>query len=139
MADGILARAACGAAALTLLIGTTGMPSHVAADEALNARVQRFLDEHRRDWRDLNVPYEDGKILHDLIVGHGCTGVVEIGTSTGHSTIWIAWAMSKTGGKVWTIEIDEARYAEARRNVADAGLTDYVELVLGDAHALVPA
>ena len=69
----------------------------------------------------------------------GAKYVVEIGTSTGHSTIWIAWALSKTGGRLVSFEIDPRRYAEAQRNVAAAGLSDYVELVLGNAHELVPA
>src|SRR5436189_524496 len=73
------------------------------AGKELDARVEAFLKEHKGDWRDLNVPYEDGKVLHDLIVSKGYKAALEIGTSTGHSTIWIAWAMSKTGGKVTTI------------------------------------
>ena len=64
-------------------------------------------------WRDLNVPYEDGQVLYDLIVKNNYTRALEIGTSTGHSAIWIAWALSKTGGKLITIEIQEARYKTA--------------------------
>lgn len=113
-------------------------PARLGADEALDARVQAFLDAHADQWRDLNVPVRDGRILHDIVVEHGFTRAVEIGTSTGHSTIWIAWALSKTGGQLTTIEIDERRYEEARANVAEAGLSDHVELVLGDAHEIVP-
>jgi predicted O-methyltransferase YrrM len=121
------------------LIGMTGACEQATADPALDARVRQFLDEHRRDWHDYNVPYEDGRILHDIVVEHGFTRGVEIGTSTGHSTIWIAWAMSKTGGRLTTVEIDRGRFDEARRNVAAAGLSDYVEFILGDAHEIVPA
>jgi len=108
-----------------------------AKNEALNAKVERFLNDHKRDWRDMNVPYEDGKILHDLIVKNGYTSGLEIGTSTGHSTIWLAWAMSKTGGKVITLELNERRYKEALKNIAEAGLSDYVDARLGNAHKLV--
>jgi predicted O-methyltransferase YrrM len=108
-------------------------------DEVLNSRVQNFLDTHARQWRDLNVPAVDGRILHDIIVEHGFTQAFEIGTSTGHSTIWIAWALAKTGGTLATIEIDERRYEEAQRNVAEAGLSEYVEFILGNAHEIVPA
>jgi caffeoyl-CoA O-methyltransferase len=108
-------------------------------DAALDARVQSFLDSRAREWRDLNVPAVDGRILHDIIVEHGFTQAFEIGTSTGHSTIWIAWALAKTGGTLATIEIDERRYEEAQRNVAEAGLSDYVEFILGNAHEIVPA
>lgn len=133
-----LGRSAAVLAALSCT-SLSGISNDAHADGALNARVERFLDEHRRQWRDLNVPYEDGRILHDLIVENGYTHAVEIGTSTGHSTIWIAWALSKTGGTLVSFEIDARRYAEAQRNVAAAGLSDYVELVLGDAHQLVLA
>jgi len=123
----------------SLLIVMTGFPDTASADEVLDARVQQFLEERVRDWRDMNVPYQDGKILHDIIVDHNFTRAFEIGTSTGHSTIWIAWALSKTGGKLATVEIDERRHARARENIAAAGLTDYVEFILGDAHEIVPA
>jgi len=62
---------------------------------------------------------------------------VEIGTSTGHSSIWIAWALSKTGGKLITIEIDERRYREALANFKEAGLSEYIDARLADAHQLV--
>jgi len=103
----------------------------------LDARVKGFLDRTRSDWRDLNVPYEDGQALHDLIVQKGFTRGLEIGTSTGHSAIWIAWAMSKTGGKLVTIEIDEHRYRTALKNLEAAGVVPYVEARLADAHELV--
>jgi len=105
----------------------------------LDSRVQAFLESKAQRWHDLNVPAADGKILHDLIVERGFTRAVEIGTSTGHSTIWIAWALSKAGGKLVTFEIDRRRQEEATQNVAAAGLSDYVEFVLGDAHEAVPA
>jgi predicted O-methyltransferase YrrM len=107
--------------------------------EDLDARVRRFLDGHRRSWRDMNVPTADGQVLHDLIVENGYTRALEIGTSTGHSAIWIAWALSKTGGKLITIEIDEARYREALANFEEAGLSDYIDARLADAHEMVPA
>jgi len=100
-------------------------------------QVEKFLSEHRNDWHDLNVPYEDGKTLHDLIVKNGYRSALEIGTSTGHSTIWLAWALSKTGGKLITIEIDESRQKQAKANVQEAGLSDFVDFRLADAHKLV--
>jgi len=113
--------------------------SFAQEDEALDSRVQAFLDSRAREWRDMNVPMTDGRILHNIIVENGFTRGYEIGTSTGHSTIWIAWALAKTGGRLTTVEIDERRYAQARRNVAEAGLSDYVEFILGNAHEIVPA
>jgi caffeoyl-CoA O-methyltransferase len=106
------------------------------ADE-LDKKVMDFLNASKNDWRNWNVPYEDGKVLYDLIVKNKYTSALEIGTSTGHSTIWLAWAMSKTGGKVITIEIDEGRHKTAKENIKKAGLEQYVDARLADAHELV--
>ena len=109
-----------------------------AQDPDLDARVQAFLDRQARQWRDQNVPVVDGRALHDLIVEHGYTRAVEVGTSTGHSAVWIAWALSKTGGKLITIEIDEGRYRQALANFEAAGVSDFIDARLADAHQLVP-
>lgn len=105
----------------------------------LDRKVQAFLERHARGWRDMNVPEADGKILHDIIVENGYTRALEIGTSTGHSGVWIAWALSKTGGKLVTVEIDEGRHNEAVANFREAGLDSLIDARLADAHELVPA
>ncbi len=103
----------------------------------LDAKVKAFLESQKYQWRDMNVPASDGKLLYDLIIENNYTRALEIGTSTGHSGIWIAWALSKTGGKLITIEIDEERQREALANFREAGLSDYIDARLGDAHQLV--
>jgi predicted O-methyltransferase YrrM len=103
----------------------------------LDKKVSAFLEENEDEWRDMNVPYSDGKILHDLILKNNYKHAVEIGTSTGHSAIWMAWALSKTGGKLITIEIDEDRHAEAVGNFKKAGVAEYIDARLADAHELV--
>jgi predicted O-methyltransferase YrrM len=108
-------------------------------ENSLDKKVKNFLDEHANNWRDMNVPITDGKVLYDIIVKNEYKNAVEIGTSTGHSAIWIAWALSKTGGKLITIEIDKARYLEAKANFKKAGLSKYIDARLGDAHKLVPS
>lgn len=125
-----------------LLLSAPALPStaqETQVQQDVDARVQRFLDEHRRSWRDANVPMSDGQVLYDLVVDNGYTRALEIGTSTGHSAIWIAWALSKTGGKLITIEIDEGRYREALENFEEVGLSEYIDARLADAHELVPA
>ena len=102
-------------------------------------QVRAFLDRHRSAWRDLNVPESDGRLLYDLILKNRFTRALEIGTSTGHSGIWIAWALSKTGGRLITIEIDPRRHREALANFKEAGLSAYVDARLDDAHRIVPA
>ncbi len=103
----------------------------------LDKKVKNFLSSNKRQWRDMNVPASDGQLLFDIIINNGYTNALEIGTSTGHSAIWIAWAMSKTGGKLVTIEIDEDRYNLARSNFEKAGLSDYIDARLANAHQLV--
>ena len=103
----------------------------------LDAKVEKFLNENRRKWHDLNVSYEDGRVLYNLIIKNNYRNALEIGTSTGHSAIWIAWALSKTGGKLITIEIDEGRYKRALKNFKEAGVEDFIDARLADAHQLV--
>lgn len=85
----------------------------------------------------MNVPEVDGRLLYRLILNGHYTSALEIGTSTGYSAIWIAWALSKTGGKLITVEIDEQRHAQAVANFREAGLFDYIDARLADAHTLV--
>ncbi|NNK75942.1 MAG: methyltransferase [Maribacter sp.] len=120
-----------------LLMVFTLASSVFAQDTELDKKVKDFLDSKKGQWYDLNVPSSDGQLLYDIIVQNGYTQALEIGTSTGHSTIWIAWALSKTGGKLITIEIDEARHKEALVNFKKAGLSSYIDARLADAHALV--
>jgi len=108
------------------------------SNQDLDLTVSQFLEEHKDRWHDLNVPYQDGKILHDLVIKGNFKRILEIGTSTGHSTIWLAWAAAKTGGKVTTIEIDRTRYEKALENFKKAGLLAYIEAIHGDAHIVVP-
>jgi caffeoyl-CoA O-methyltransferase len=119
--------------------GVVTTPGAQNRDAQLDATVQAFLDRHRGTWRDLNVPESDGKLLHDLIVKHRFTRALEIGTSTGHSGVWIAWALAKTGGKLITVEIDPQRHRTAVANFKEAGVASYVDARLGDAHEIVPA
>lgn len=107
-------------------------------DAVLDERVQKFLEEHKDQWHDYNVTAVDGGTLHDLIINNGYTRALEIGTSTGHSAIWMAWALSKTGGRLITIEIDRQRYEQALENFAEAGVAGYIDARLADAHELVP-
>jgi len=123
--------------ALALAAVAIAAAPDVLADDALDRRVRTFLEKNRGQWRDLNVPWEDGQVLHDIVEKLRLRRGLEIGTSTGHSTVWIAWALSKTGGKLTTIEIDPDRHAEARRNFEEAGVAHLVDARLADAHELV--
>jgi predicted O-methyltransferase YrrM len=128
---------ACTIAVLTPnLVGTALVQDRAAG---LDRTVQAFLDRHRGTWRDLNVPEADGRVLHNLILKHKYTRALEIGTSTGHSGVWMAWALAKTGGRLTTVEIDPDRHRTALANFKEAGLESYIDARLGDAHQIVPA
>jgi caffeoyl-CoA O-methyltransferase len=120
-----------------LLMGSCTWAQVKQPESELDKRVNDFLKKQASMWRDMNVPASDGKLLFDVIMENKYKNAVEIGTSTGHSSIWIAWALSKTGGKLITFEIDERRYKEALSNFEKAGLSNYIDARLGDAHELV--
>ena len=111
----------------------TGQDSNLNID----AKVKNFLEGKKDTWKNMNVPEADGKILYDLIIKNNYKSVLEIGTSTGHSGTWIAWALSKTGGKLITIDIDEGRHNQALKNFEEAGVSQYIDARLADAHQLV--
>ena len=126
-----LMAAACVAVAMTPHDGT-------AQRAELDTRVEALLKRREGTWRDLNVPIADGRTLHRLILENKYTRALEIGTSTGHSGIWMGWALSKTGGRLTTIEIDPERHRQAVATFKEAGLSDYIDARLADAHVLVP-
>jgi len=121
--------------AIFILLIFTGCTN--AQDTDLDKKVKSFLNSKGGAWYDMNVPSTDGQLLYDIIVKNGYKSALEIGTSTGHSGIWIAWALSKTGGKLITLEIDESRHREALANFEKAGLSEYIDARLGDAHEIV--
>jgi len=123
---------------LVSLIVTANLNSQTPKENpALDAKVKKFLAEHAGQWRDLNIPTSDGQLLYDLIIQGNYKSALEIGTSTGHSGIYIAWALAKTGGKLITIELDEGRHKTALENFKQAGLSEYIDARNGDAHVIV--
>jgi predicted O-methyltransferase YrrM len=88
-------------------------------------------------WR--NVEPETAGLLAVLTRSKPGADVLEIGTSNGYSTIWLADAAEAVGGRVVTVEIEPSRTALARENLAGAGLADHVELRTEDAAAALRA
>jgi protein-L-isoaspartate O-methyltransferase len=115
---------------LIVVVQLTVFVQKSPAQTALDRRVEKFLNENRTKWHDWNVPYEDGRVLYNLIIKNNYKRALEIGTSTGHSAIWMAWALSKTGGKLITIEIDEGRYQTALENFKKAGVEEWIDALL---------
>jgi caffeoyl-CoA O-methyltransferase len=82
----------------------------------------------------LAVDADNGRMLRLLAETTGAKNVVEIGTSTGYSGLWICLGLQAQGGKLTTFEIDPARAEQARKHFAQAGVDGLVEVVVGDAH-----
>lgn len=85
----------------------------------------------------LNVPAADGRMLRLLTEASAARNVVEIGTSTGLSGLWLCLALQKTGGKLTTFEYDAGRAATARRHFKAAGVDGIASVVEGDAHTTI--
>ena len=81
---------------------------------------------------------ESGKLLNTLAKSNRATHILELGTSYGYSTIWLAEAAKETGGKVTTCELAKAKQDYARASLTEAGLIEQVELITGDAVQTIP-
>lgn len=104
----------------------------------LDKKVQAYLEAQKGQTRAGHFSDSDGKLLYDMILKNKYTRAVDIGTGMGQSAIWMAWALSKTGGKLITIEINETRYRAALARFQDAGLAPYIDARLADALKLLP-
>lgn len=92
--------------------------------------------QHRNDIRP-SVGPEVGKLLSLLIKSTNAQRVLEFGTCLGYSTIWLGQALKETGGKLISIEFDKELYKTTKRNVEEAGLSEVVDVLLGDANKIV--
>ncbi len=97
-------------------------------------KVLAVLDNILATESYLNVPPADGRLLRILAESMQAKHIVELGTSTGYSTIWMGLGLQKTSGKMTTYEIDAGRAATARKNFKLAGMEDIITLVEGNAH-----
>jgi len=112
-------------------------------DERVRAVLER-LEREDADERDRGLPASQrarqvarttGQFLFALVAPQADCEVLEIGGSRGYSAIWLAAGVRHLGGRVLSLESDPAKADAWRRNVADAGLDEWAELVEGDAFA----
>jgi len=80
-----------------------------------------------------------GQFLFALVAPQADCGVLELGGSRGYSTIWLAAGVSQLGGRVLSFENDQRKIEAWHRNIEEAGLADWAELVEGDALELLPS
>lgn len=102
-----------------------------AADRVL-ARIRAH------DAGQLAISEEDGRFLRVLVAATQAKQVLEIGSASGYSAIWMGLALRETGGRLVTLEYDPERAAEADANVREAGLSDVVRVIHGDAFKEIP-
>jgi predicted O-methyltransferase YrrM len=106
----------------------------------LLAELAAFGDAHDSDaanraTRMLNITPDTGEFLAVLVKAMQARRILEIGTSNGYSTLWLADAAASIGGAVMTIEMSAQKIAMARQNFERAGLAQHITQLEGDAGA----
>lgn len=120
---------------LLLLLWTAANAPTVLAASEQERRVLNTIHEiaNSRQMHQ-NVSPADGRLLRLLAESANAKRVIEIGTSTGISGLWLCLALTKTDGKLTTLEYSGERAGIARRNFERAGVADLVTVIQGDAH-----
>ena len=91
-----------------------------------------------REQRARQVARTTGQFLFALVAPQWDCEVLEIGGSRGYSSIWLGAGVRYLGGRVLSLEADPAKAEAWRRNITEAGLDDWAELVEGDAFQTLP-
>jgi predicted O-methyltransferase YrrM len=94
--------------------------------------IENDIDVTERSRRMLNITRDTGEFLRVLVLSTRASNILELGTSNGYSTIWLADAASAIGGKVTTLELELAKVDMARTNFERAGLAQYIEQIHSD-------
>ena len=116
-------------------------------DDRVRAVLARLEEEDAREreegvareLRARQVARTTGQFLFSLVAPQTDCEVLEVGGSRGYSTIWLAAGVRYLGGRVISLENDPAKIDAWRRNIGEAGLEDWAELVPGDAFEMLPA
>ena len=112
--------------------------------EQLKRELERFGKQHdeaqpSRGGKMLNITRDSGELLALLVQTRGAQAVLEIGTSNGYSTLWLAEAVKRLDGRVTTIELGESKRAMAALNFEHAGLEPWIDQLAGEAGSLLPS
>ena len=115
-------------------------------DDRVRAVLARLeaedADERARDvpreQRGRQVARTTGQFLFSYVAPQTDCEVLEIGGSRGYSTIWLAAGVRNLGGRVLSLESDPAKIEAWRANIEEAGLSDWADLVEGDAFETLP-
>jgi predicted O-methyltransferase YrrM len=93
------------------------------------------LDVSNRDEFLLSVGPETGELIHLLAKEARAKTILEVGSSYGYSTVWLADAARETGGRVISLELHAGKQEHARKAIRDSGLDGFVDFRLGEAQA----
>jgi predicted O-methyltransferase YrrM len=88
--------------------------------------------------RSRQITRTTGEFLFALVTPQNECGVLEIGASRGYSTVWLAAGVRYFAGSVLSLEHDPKKIEAWRRNIADAGLEEWADLLEGDAFQTLP-
>jgi predicted O-methyltransferase YrrM len=114
------------------------LKQYAARAEKERVQMEQAPGELKIDDLLLWVGPESGTFLNTLAKGARATNILELGTSYGYSTIWLAEAAKANGGKVTTCELSPAKHEYARASLTAAGLIEHVELRTGNAVETIP-
>jgi predicted O-methyltransferase YrrM len=117
------------------------MPNNLAS---LLKELEAFGEDNdsriqERPRRMLNITRDTGEFLHVIIQAANAKRVLEIGTSNGYSTLWLARAVQATGGAVRTVELSESKIEMAQQNFQRSGLAHLITQVQDDGGAILAA
>lgn len=88
--------------------------------------------------RMLAITPDTGKFFEILLRDMGARDILEVGTSVGYSTLWMARAVAGNGGRITTIEQNPSKVARAKKNFAEAGTADIIQIKEGNALDVLP-
>ena len=116
-------------------------------DERVKAVLRRLEQEDAderaagvaRELRARSVAPTTGRFLFSFVAPQTDCEVLEIGGSRGYSSLWLAAGVRYLGGRLVSLEADPAKCEAWRRNIAEAGLEEWAELIEGDARETLPA
>jgi predicted O-methyltransferase YrrM len=111
----------------------TKLEKHREEEIQKEIRGEQIQKKHR----SLAIPREEGEFLYLLARIMKAKRILEIGTSFGYSTIWLASAVNEGNGKVISVDIIPEKIAQAEENLKASGLINNVELILGDAREVL--
>ena len=107
----------------------------------MNTSIQKLLNElenfGQKNRGYFNIPASTGKFFYNLVLISKAKNILEVGTSNGYSTIWLAEAAKQNKGKVTTIEISEFKVKMAKENFNRAKLSN-INIIQGDALKEIP-